>query len=46
MKVSDVWSLGGALILLVAIGIVAAKPTIVTGTLSGINSIAKTAAAG
>lgn len=43
MRVSDIWTAIGALILLVAIGIVAAKPTVVTGTLSGINSIAKTA---
>lgn len=46
MKVSDVWSALGALILLVAIGIVAAKPTIVTGTLSQVNNIAKTVAQG
>lgn len=46
MKVSDIWSFGGALILLVAIGIVAAKPQIVTGTLAQVNNIAKTAAQG
>jgi hypothetical protein len=44
--VSDVWSAIGALVLLVAIGIVAAKPQIVTGTLQQINNIAKTAAQG
>lgn len=46
MKVSDVWSAVGALILLVAIGIVAAKPAIVTGSLAQVNNIAKTAATG
>jgi hypothetical protein len=46
MKVSDVWTALGALIMLVAIGIVAAKPTIVTGTLQGVNNIARTAAQG
>jgi hypothetical protein len=46
VKVSDVWSALGALILLVAIGIIAAKPQIVTGTLTQVNNIAKTAAQG
>lgn len=46
MAVRDIWSFGGALILLVAIGIVAAKPAIVTGTLQQVNNIAKTAAQG
>lgn len=46
MAVKDVWTAIGALIVLVAIGIVAAKPTIVTGTLGQVNNIAKTAAQG
>lgn len=46
MKVSDIWTALGALILLVAIGIIAAKPTIVTGTLQQVNNIARTAAQG
>lgn len=46
MQVKDVWTAVGALIILVAIGIVAAKPTIVTGTLQDVNNIAKIAAQG
>jgi len=46
MRVSDVWTFLGALIILVAIGIVAAKPAIVTGTLQQVNNIARTAAQG
>lgn len=43
MQVKDIWTALGALVILVAIGIVAAKPQIVTGTLAGVNNIAKTA---
>ena len=43
MKVSDVWTFLGALILLLALGIVARRPTIVTGTLQQVASIGRIA---
>lgn len=46
MKVSDVWTFLGALIVLLALGIIAAKPQIVTGTLQQVANIGKIASQG
>lgn len=46
MKVSDIWTLFGAIIVLAAIGVVARKPQVVTGTLTQFNAILGTATRG